>query len=84
MAELTALGFGLLAGIIPLMFLLFSKPETPAQARRRLYREATAWDKEIHLRTWDAAQRANPKARRPKYKASKARINRRVREMMQD
>ena len=82
-----AIVFGLAAGITAMLALLFvqRKPETPAQARRRLYREAARRDREIHKRTWNAVQRhMNPNVKRPRYKANRARINRRLREMMED
>jgi len=82
-----AIVFGLAAGITVLiaMFAVNSKPETQAQRRARLYREAAKWDREIHKRTDAGIKRhLNPNYKPRKYVPNKARIQRRMREMMED
>ena len=84
MEEITAVLFFAFAGTVALaaVMLMQRKPETPAQRKRRLYREAEAWEREIDNRIYKTARRyGNPKAKRPTRAPSRARVERRMREM---
>ena len=79
-----AIVFGLAAGITALIAIVFlqRKPETPAQRKRRLYREAAAEEKRMWNLTRQTSRRLNPKSKFPKkYRPSKRQIERRMREM---
>ena len=83
MEEITAVLFFAFAGTVALaaVMLMQRKPETPAQRKRRLYREAEAWEREIDNRIYKTARRYNPKAKRSTRAPRRARVERRMREM---
>ena len=80
------IAFAVIIGVGVLLFggIGAMKPETAAQRKRRLYREAADEDRQMHKITQDVYRRMNKKHKRAKYKPSKASIQRRMKERDND
>lgn len=71
----------LIVGGVAVFGISRTKPETPAQARQRLYREAAARDRQMHKIEQDVYQRMQPGRKRQPYRPNKRRIQRYAREI---
>lgn len=72
------------AGVLLFGGISTMRPETPAQRKRREWREAADEDRHMHRITQDVYRRMDKRHKRTKYKPRRRDIARRVRERRND